>query len=81
MIEREALVLLVAFALSVAVRIPLLDRPLSAHHEYCTAFTPIALTNWYEDGFASHHGVPSGAMCARVKSCCQRTGSTAMNVQ
>lgn len=60
MIKREALVLLVAFALSVAVRIPLLDRPLSAHHEYCTAFTLIALTNWYEDGFASHHGVPSG---------------------
>lgn len=52
--------LLAAFALSVAVRWPLVDRPLSAHHEYCTAFTLIALTNWWDDGFATHHGMPSG---------------------
>ncbi|MBL7940413.1 MAG: hypothetical protein JNL43_13720 [Flavobacteriales bacterium] len=49
-----------AFLVSVAVRWPQLNRPLSAHHEFCTAFTLIALTNWYEDGFATHHGVPSG---------------------
>ena len=60
MSRRELLVLLCAFALSVAVRWPLLNRPLSAHHEYCTAFTLIALSNWYDDGFAAHHGVPSG---------------------
>ena len=59
--SRSALLtLLLAFALSVAVRWPLIDRPLSAHHEYCTAFTLIALTNWWEDGFATHHGMPSG---------------------
>ena len=52
--------LLAAFALSVAVRWPLIDRPLSAHHEYCTAFTLIALTNWWEDGFFTHRGLPSG---------------------
>ena len=60
MTKRELLLVLCAFALSIAVRIPLLDRPLSAHHEYCTAFTLVALTNWYDDGFQVHHGVPSG---------------------
>lgn len=60
MSRRSFLVILAAFTLSVAVRWPLVDRPLSAHHEYCTAFTLIALTNWYEDGFATHHGMPSG---------------------
>ncbi|MBL7944883.1 MAG: hypothetical protein JNN32_02395 [Flavobacteriales bacterium] len=54
------LILLMVFTLSVAVRWPLMDRPLSAHHEYCTAFTLIALTNWWEDGFATHKGMPSG---------------------
>lgn len=54
------LTLLAAFALSVVVRWRLIDRPLSAHHEYCTAFTLIALTNWWDDGFATHHGMPSG---------------------
>lgn len=59
--SRSALLALVAaFAVSVAVRWPLIDRPLSAHHEYCTAFTLIALTNWWEDGFATHQGIPSG---------------------
>lgn len=58
--RRDLLVLLFAFILSVVVRWPLVDRPLSAHHEYCTAFTLVALTNWWEDGFATHHGMPSG---------------------
>lgn len=60
MSRRALLTLLGAFALSVLVRWPLIDRPLSAHHEYCTAFTLIALTNWWEDGSATHHGIPSG---------------------
>lgn len=59
--SRSALLtVLLAFALSVVVRWPLVDRPLSAHHEYCTAFTLIALTNWWEDGYTTHHGMPSG---------------------
>lgn len=60
MSRRTLLALLGAFVLSVLVRAPLVDRPLSAHHEYCTAFTLIALTNWWDDGFAAHRGVPSG---------------------
>lgn len=57
---RALLIVIAAFLVSVAVRWPQLNRPLSAHHEFCTAFTLIALTNWYEDGFTAHHGVPSG---------------------
>jgi len=60
MSKRALWILIGAFLVSVAVRAPQLNRPLSAHHEYCTAFTLIALTNWYEDGFAYHHGMPSG---------------------
>lgn len=60
MSKRALLIVMVAFLVSVAVRWPQLNRPLSAHHEFCTAFTLIALTNWYEDGFSAHHGVPSG---------------------
>ena len=60
MSKRALLIVITAFLLSVAVRWPQLNRPLSAHHEFCTAFTLIALTNWYEDGFFTHHGVPSG---------------------
>ena len=58
--RRDLLALLLAFAVSVVVRWPLVDRPLSAHHEYCTAFTLIALTNWWVDGYTTHHGMPSG---------------------
>ena len=67
MANRSLLIILVAFLVSVAVRVPQLDRPLSAHHEYCTAFTLIALTNWYEDGFATHHGVPSGGFVRQAE--------------
>jgi hypothetical protein len=51
-------VLLLAFSISVAVRAPLLDRPLSGHHEFCTAFTLILLENWHTDGISHHHGAP-----------------------
>ena len=67
MANRSLLIILAAFLVSVAVRVPQLDRPLSAHHEYCTAFTLIALTNWYEDGFAAHHGVPSGGFVQQAE--------------
>ncbi|HQW39704.1 MAG: hypothetical protein KBA60_00110 [Flavobacteriales bacterium] len=67
MAKRSLLIILGAFLVSVAVRVPQLDRPLSAHHEYCTAFTLIALTNWYEDGFATHHGVPSGGFVRQAE--------------
>ena len=60
MSTRALWILIAAFCVSVLVRLPQLDRPLSAHHEYCTAFTLIALNNWYANGFAHHHGMPSG---------------------
>jgi hypothetical protein len=56
--RRSLLVLLLAFSISVAVRAPLLDRPLSGHHEFCTAFSLILLENWHTDGIAQHHGAP-----------------------
>lgn len=58
MLRRPLLALLLAFAASVALRWPLLDRPLSGHHEYCTAFTLIILENWNRDGLAAHAGAP-----------------------
>ncbi len=57
--RRDLLLLLLAFVLSVAVRWPHVDRPLSMHHEYCTATALIILQNWYTDGFMAHHGVPA----------------------
>ena len=57
--RRHLLILLVAFAVSVAVRWPLLNRPLCGHHELCTALTLVALYNWQHDGFLHHHGAPA----------------------
>lgn len=57
--RRELFIVLFAFVLSVGVRAPQLDRPLSAHHELCTAVALIILHNWYVDGFAEHHGGPA----------------------
>ncbi len=57
--RRHLLILLVAFAVSVAVRWPLLNRPLCGHHELCTALTLVALYNWRHDGFLHHHGAPA----------------------
>lgn len=57
--RRDLFIVLFAFALSVAVRAPQLGRPLSAHHELCTALVLIVLNNWYTDGFSAHHGGPA----------------------
>lgn len=48
-----------AFAISLLVRSPHIGRPLSAHHEYCTALTLTFLHNWQDGGFAEHDGAPS----------------------
>lgn len=58
MIRRPFLIILFAFVISVLVRIPHLDRPLSAHHEFCTAVALIILQNWHTDGYFTHHGNP-----------------------
>jgi len=57
--RRHLFWILLAFAVSVGVRAPLIDRPLSAHHEYCTALVLIVLHNWHVDGSAAHHGAPA----------------------
>jgi len=57
--RRHLLILLVAFGVSLLVRWPLLNRPLSGHHELCTALVLIALHNWHHDGFVAHHGAPA----------------------
>ncbi len=46
--------LLIAFALSVIVRIPTLDRKLSNHHELCTALVMTTLENWWDGGIATY---------------------------
>ena len=57
--RRHLLWFMFAFVVSVSVRAPLIDRPLSAHHEYCTALVLIILQNWQVDGFMHHHGAPA----------------------
>jgi hypothetical protein len=59
MAQRQVLVLIVAFTLSVLVRLPLLDRPLSAHHEFCTALVLTILHNWQGEGFVALDGGPA----------------------
>jgi len=57
-LRRPFLIILLAFAVSVVVRTPQLDRPLSAHHEFCTPIALIILYNWHTDGYYTHHGNP-----------------------
>ncbi|MFZ1694088.1 MAG: hypothetical protein WAT74_12885 [Flavobacteriales bacterium] len=57
--RHHLLILLFAFGVSLLVRWPLLNRPLSGHHELCTALVLIALHNWHHDGFVAHHGAPA----------------------
>ena len=59
MLHRPLIVLLLAFGTSMALRWPLMDRPLSGHHEYCTAFSLIILENWHTDGLCAHGGTPA----------------------
>lgn len=42
------------FVVSVAVRIPNLNRPLSKHHEFCTALTLMMVQAWNDEGIAAH---------------------------
>ncbi|HRH38327.1 MAG TPA: hypothetical protein PK760_08285, partial [Flavobacteriales bacterium] len=59
MIRKQLLLIVSAFLVSVAVRWPLLNRPLSAHHELCTALVLTVVHNWQDDGFFFHHGAPA----------------------
>jgi hypothetical protein len=46
--------LLLTFLLSVAVRMPNINRPLAHHHEFCTAVTMTILENWWDGGIKNY---------------------------
>lgn len=50
--------LLLVFLLSVVVRLPQLNRPLSKHHEFCTAVTLRILQIWYAEGIEKYGANP-----------------------
>jgi hypothetical protein len=52
-------VLLFAFLLSVVVRVPELGRPLSKHHEFCTAVSLRILQVWYDNGISKYDYQPA----------------------
>jgi len=52
------LVLILLFLLSVCIRMPTLNRPLSKHHEFCTAVALRIMQVWDEAGIASCHFNP-----------------------
>lgn len=51
-------ILVLAFLLSVAVRLPELNRPLSKHHEFCTAVSLRILQIWYDNGIEKYNFNP-----------------------
>ena len=48
--QQTILILLFLFLISVLVRLPLLNRPLSKHHEFCTAVALRIMASWEENG-------------------------------
>ncbi len=50
--------LLLAFLMSVLVRVPELGRPLSKHHEFCTAVSLRILQIWYDNGLTAYNAEP-----------------------
>lgn len=51
--------LMLVIVLSIVVRVPNLDRPLSKHHEFCTALTLQILKSWEQEGIAQFQGNPA----------------------
>ncbi len=56
---RVVAILLGLFALSVVVRVPNLNRPLSKHHEFCTAVALQVMDVWWEEGISAYKGLPA----------------------
>jgi hypothetical protein len=54
-----ALIIFILFAIAIAIRIPLLNRPLSKHHEFCTAIALRILKSWEENGIRTMRFKPS----------------------
>ncbi len=50
---RHVVVLFCLFAVTFAIRWPNLGRPMSKHHEFCTATALRVLTVWHQEGIAS----------------------------
>lgn len=57
-IKRTFPILFGIFLLSVLVRLPQLNRPLSKHHEFCTATALRIMQIWYDNGIEKYHYNP-----------------------
>ncbi len=57
-IKRTLPILFGIFLLSVAVRVPQLNRPLSKHHEFCTAISLRIMQIWYDNGIEKYNFNP-----------------------
>lgn len=57
-IKRTFPLLFGIFLLSVAVRLPELNRPLSKHHEFCTAISLRVMQIWYDNGIEKYNYNP-----------------------
>jgi hypothetical protein len=53
-IRRTLPLLFGIFLISVAVRLPQLNRPLSRHHEFCTAISLRIMQVWYDNGIEKY---------------------------
>jgi hypothetical protein len=53
-IKRTFPLLFGIFLLSVVVRLPMLNRPLSKHHEFCTAISLRIMQIWYDNGIEKY---------------------------
>jgi hypothetical protein len=58
-LKKSIWILLLLFLFSVAIRLPNLNRPLSKHHEFCTALTLLILHQWQKEGIAALDAQPS----------------------
>lgn len=58
LLKSEFFLLISLFLISVAIRIPNLDRPVSKHHEFNTAFFLIPMEIWNEEGISKHGFLP-----------------------
>lgn len=55
---KNVLFIVALFLISVAVRLPNLNRPVSKHHEFNTAFFLIPMEIWQKDGIVFHGFIP-----------------------
>lgn len=58
MLRRNNIILCFLFALSLLLRTPTLDRPVSKHHEFNIAFFLIPMEIWEKEGIIAHHFFP-----------------------